>query len=73
MPGGGWSCPHELVGLCTKINNLPCTPGMKGCELAGRYVFFDASKNARIMEKRARAATLDPLASPDRCEPNDED
>ena len=55
MTGGGWSCPHELKGLCTKINNLPCTPGMKGCELAGRYVFFDASKNTRLMEKRARA------------------
>ena len=73
MPGGGWSCPHELDGLCTKINNLPCTPGMKGCELAGRYVFFDASKNTRIMEKRARAAASDALASTERSERNDED
>ena len=64
MAGGGWSCPHELNGLCSKINNLPCTPGMKGCELAGRYVFFDASKNTRLMEKRARA-TSPSTTSPD--------
>ena len=56
MPGGGWSCPHEVCGLCSKINNLPCNPGMKGCELAGRYVFFDGSKNTRLIEKRERAA-----------------
>lgn len=44
MTGGGWSCPHEVNGLCSKINNLPCDPGMKGCELYGRYAFFDGSK-----------------------------
>lgn len=57
MTGGGWSCPHETEGLCGKVNNLPCNPGMKGCELFGRYVFFDGSKNERLLEKRARAAT----------------
>ena len=55
MSGGGWSCPHEAEGLCGKVNNLPCNPGMKGCELFGRYVFFDGSKNERLLEKRARA------------------
>ena len=38
----------------TKINNLPCNPGMKGCELAGRYRFVDESKNERYWEKKAR-------------------
>jgi hypothetical protein len=56
MTGGGWSCPHEVNGLCSKINNLPCDPGMKGCELYGRYAFFDGSKNTRLLQKRARAA-----------------
>ena len=56
MAGGGWSCPHELDGLCSKIRNLPCDPGMKGCELYGRYAFFDASKNARLLQKQVRAA-----------------
>ena len=45
MTGGGWSCPHEVNGLCSKINNLPCDPGMKGCVLAGRFRFSDEAKN----------------------------
>lgn len=50
-----WGCPHEIDGKCTKINNLPCDPGMKGCVLAGRYVFTgNDEKNARFREKRAR-------------------
>lgn len=52
---GGWGCPHEIDDICTKINNLPCNPGMKGCVLAGRYVFADESKNARLREKQERA------------------
>ncbi|HEX8962511.1 MAG TPA: hypothetical protein VF801_05865 [Rhodocyclaceae bacterium] len=51
---GGWGCPHEVDEVCTKINNLPCSPGMKGCVLAGRYVFADEAKNARLREKQAR-------------------
>ena len=54
MTGGGWSCPHELEGNCGKVKNLPCDPGMKGCELYGRYVFFDAGKNERLIQKKAR-------------------
>lgn len=51
---GGWGCPHEIGDRCTKINNLPCDPGMKGCELYGRYRFADDSKNERYWEKKAR-------------------
>ena len=58
MTGGGWSCPHEAQGLCSKVNNLPCDPGMKGCELYGRYMFFDGSKNERLLKKQARTASL---------------
>ncbi|SDI39860.1 hypothetical protein [Propionivibrio dicarboxylicus] len=54
MPSAGWGCPHEVNGRCSKINDLPCDPGMKGCQLFGRYVFFDDSKNARLREKQAR-------------------
>ncbi len=53
---GGWGCPHEINDTCTKINNLPCNPGMKGCVLAGRYVFADESKNTRLRQKQAREA-----------------
>lgn len=57
---GAWGCPHENNGVCTKVNNLPCDPGMKGCVLAGRYVFFNGDekssdeKNDRLRRKRAR-------------------
>ena len=67
MAGGGWSCPHEVNGLCSKVNQRPCEPGMKGCELYARYVFFDGSKNERLLEKQARTAlaTSDPTADQD--------
>lgn len=52
---GGWGCPHEVADRCTKIGGEPCDPGMKGCELYGRFRFADESKNARYREKLARA------------------
>lgn len=55
---GGWGCPHEVNDICTRINGLPCDPGMKGCVLAGRYFFFSGDeKNERLRIKRAREAT----------------
>jgi len=55
-----WGCPHEINGKCTKINNLTCDPGMKGCVLAGRYVFAgNEEKNKRLREKLARQAAGD--------------
>ena len=65
MSGGGWSCPHELDGLCSKIKNLPCDPGMKGCELFGRYVFFDDSKNARSRQKQAQKTAAPAVRPPE--------
>lgn len=53
---GGWGCPHEVNDICTKINDLPCDPGMKGCVLAGRFVFANEEKNKRLREKQARAS-----------------
>jgi hypothetical protein len=51
---GGWGCPHEANDKCARINNLPCDPGMKGCVLAGRFVFANEDKNQRLREKQAR-------------------
>jgi len=42
---GGWGCPHELNGVCQRVNGLPCDPGMKGCVLYGRFVFSNPAKN----------------------------
>ncbi len=54
MSSGGWGCPHEVDGQCSKVRNLPCEPGMKGCELYGRYAFFNDEKNARLRQKQER-------------------
>lgn len=59
MSSGGWGCPHDVEGKCSKINNLPCDPGMKGCELYGRYAFFNDDKNERLRQKQEREAKPD--------------
>lgn len=41
----GWGCVHELNGLCQRVANRPCDPGMKGCVLAGRFRFSNEEKN----------------------------
>ena len=37
---------------------------MKGCELFGRYNFFDGSKNERLRQKQAQAAQKKPDGKP---------
>jgi hypothetical protein len=55
-----WGCPHEIDGRCSKIMNLPCDPGMKGCVLAGRYFFLSSDdKNQRLRQARAAADESD--------------
>lgn len=51
---GSWGCPHEIDELCSRVNNLPCDPGMKGCVLHGRFVFANHDKNERLRQKQAR-------------------
>ena len=58
---GSWSCPHEVDDHCTRVRNLRCDPGMKGCVLAGRYRFFDGGvkdeeKNKRLRSQRSPEA-----------------
>lgn len=52
---GSWGCPHEINDKCSKVNNLPCDPGMKGCVLHGRFVFANDDKNERLRQKQAHA------------------
>lgn len=61
-----WGCPHEINGVCTKVLQLPCDPRMKGCVLAGRYVFTNNDeKNKRLREKQEReSASKGQLDSP---------
>jgi hypothetical protein len=60
---GGWGCPHEVSDHCTRIG-VPCDPGMKGCVLAGRYVFANEDKNKRLRQKKLREESA-PLAGED--------
>ena len=55
-----WGCPHEINGKCSKINDLNCDPGMKGCVLSGRYFFLsNDDKNQRLRNEQERMATQD--------------
>lgn len=53
-----WGCPHEIKGRCQKVGQRECDPGMKGCVLAGRFVFANADKNERLLKKSARQSDL---------------
>ena len=37
----GWSCPHEVNGICDRVDGAYCCPGMKGCILCGKVEFHD--------------------------------
>lgn len=41
----GWGCVHEVDGICARVADRPCDPGMKGCVLAGRFRFSNEAKN----------------------------
>ncbi len=45
MSHDGWGCPHEEDEHCRRVKNHPCDPGMKGCVLAGRFLFSNEDKN----------------------------
>lgn len=42
---GSWGCPHESNGVCQRVHSLSFDPGMRGCVLAGRFVFSNPAKN----------------------------
>lgn len=42
-----WSCPHDLNGICQRVAGAICDPGMRGCELHGKFVLSSQSEQAR--------------------------
>jgi hypothetical protein len=38
---GSWGCPHEIDGVCQRVNGAICEPGMRGCVLDGKVTFPD--------------------------------
>jgi hypothetical protein len=64
---GGWGCPHEVRGECQRVLGKPCEPGMKGCILAGRFLFSDAAKNTpRILREKNRTPAEESDEGPNR-------
>ena len=64
---GGWGCPHEVRGECQRVLGKPCEPGMKGCILAGRFLFSDAAKNTpRILREKSRTPAEESDEGPNR-------
>ena len=41
---GAWGCPHEVDGICQRVNGAYCKPGMRGCVLAGKVEFEDGKQ-----------------------------
>ncbi len=63
-----WGCPHEINGHCTRIQGLPCDPGMKGCVLAGRYVFANSEEKSTRYREKVRRQNGGTPPEPDCCE-----
>lgn len=59
----GWGCVHEVNGLCSRVADRPCDPGMKGCVLAGRFRFSNEEKN-RLPGSRRPAGSGHPEVRP---------
>lgn len=51
-----WGCPHEIDGKCQKVKQATCDPGMKGCALAGRFVFSNPAKNRPVRTNDTKPA-----------------
>jgi hypothetical protein len=56
---GSWGCPHEVKERCSKIKNLPCDPGMKGCVLYGRFAFSNPDKNSPSIKRKLKAKSAE--------------
>lgn len=42
-----WSCPHDLDGVCQRVQGAVCDPGMRGCVLEGKVRFARDDMNLR--------------------------
>lgn len=54
MSSGAWSCPHDLDGVCQRVQGAVCEPGMRGCVLEGKVRF--AREEMNLPRKPVKAA-----------------
>ncbi len=54
MNQGGWTCPHDIDGICDIIKK-ECDPGDRGCVLYGKVRFSDEnSPSNEAFEQRIK-------------------
>jgi hypothetical protein len=51
---GSFGCPHEVDGLCQRVNGACCVPGMLGCILHGKVEFPDGLERRPLWPDGAR-------------------
>lgn len=61
-----WSCPHDLKGVCQRVQGAACDPGMRGCVLHGRFVFADQGAVPRKPVPASEPVTHEPSKEPPR-------
>lgn len=50
-----WSCPHDLDGICQRVQGAICEPGMRGCVLEGKVRFARDEMNLSRKPVKAEA------------------
>jgi hypothetical protein len=68
---GSWGCPHEVDGLCRRVNGAYCVPGMRGCVLHGKVVFPDGAE--RLPHWPERDGSPRPRHGPAETPPSEDD
>lgn len=67
MSSGAWGCPHDLDGVCLRVQGAVCEPGMRGCVLEGKVRFAREEMNQpRKPVKAAAQADKKPAQPPKR-------
>lgn len=63
-----WSCPHDLGGVCQRVQGAVCDPGMRGCVLEGKVRFAREDMNLRRKPVKSTppAETEKPASRPKR-------
>lgn len=61
-----WSCPHEVSGICRKVDGAYCRPGMRGCVLAGKVTFPDGELPRPVWPSADDAPREEPVPLRDR-------
>jgi hypothetical protein len=61
-----WSCPHDLNGVCQKVADAVCDPGMRGCVLHGKVRFASEAKQDARKPVKAESADKPSPSAPKR-------